>query len=155
MKDGHALLHTNTIVLMGVAGSGKTSVKDLLLDNLPRNERNSTPVRDRILHVRKVTSQTFQSIGNKWEEVSQDDMVDLLALAIQRLPQNLRDSLPSVPFTKLQTLFDSDGENSDESENSFSTNSDDSENSSDTNSDDMKILPVWQLPLYKKPFLLL
>ena len=121
MKDGHALLHTNTLVLMGVAGSGKTSVKDLLLDNLPRKERNSTPVKDRILHVRPVTSQTVQSIGNnKWKEVSQDDMVDLLAVAIQRLPQKLRDSLPSVPPKKRPKLSDSDDKNSDEIENSSS-----------------------------------
>ena len=121
MKDGHALLHTNTVVLMGVAGSGKTSVKDILLDNIPRKERNSTPVRDRILHVRPVTSQTFQSIGNKWEEVSQDDMVVLLALAIQRLPQNLHDSLPSVPPTKRQKLSDSDGKDESEKSSSMAT----------------------------------
>ena len=121
MKDGHALLHTNTIVLMGVAGSGKTSVKDLLLENSPRKERNSTSVRDRILHVRPVTSQTFLSTGNKWEEMSQDDMIKLLALAIQRLPQKLRDSLPSVPPSKRIKLSEQerDGNRSDVDDNSF------------------------------------
>ena len=61
MKQGHVLLHTNTVVLMGVAGSGKTSVKDLLLDNPPKEKRTSTPCRDRILHVRPVTTVSFKA----------------------------------------------------------------------------------------------
>ena len=108
MKQGHVLLHTNNLVLMGVAGSGKTSVKGLLLDNPLKEERNSTPIRDRILHVRPVTNCLVQSTDKKWEEVSRQDMIDLLALAIQYLPQKLLNCLPNTPPAKRQKLSASD-----------------------------------------------
>ena len=95
MKQGHVCLRTNTLLLMGVAGSGKSSVKDLLLDNPPKEERQSTPCRDRIHHVRPFTNRLIQSTGNKWEEVTQPDMVHLLAHAAKHLPQSSVDKLPS------------------------------------------------------------
>ena len=95
MKRGYVLLRTNTLMLMGVAGSGKSSVKDLLLDNPPKEERHSTPCRDRILHVRPVTNRLIQSTGNKWEEVTQHDLVHLLAHAAKHLPKSSLDKLPS------------------------------------------------------------
>ena len=82
-------------MLMGVAGSGKSSVKDLLLDNAPKEERYSTPVRDRILHVRPVANRLIQITGNKWEELTQQDMVHLLAHAAKRIPKSSVDKLPS------------------------------------------------------------
>ena len=96
MKQGHVLLRTNTVVLMGVAGSGKTSIKDLLLDNPPKEKRTSTPCRDRILHVRPVTNHLIQSTGNKWNEVSRQDMVHLLAQAVKHLPRRSEGMLQSV-----------------------------------------------------------
>ena len=104
MKQGHVLLHTNNLLLMGVAGSGKTSIKELLLGNPPKKERNSTPIRDKILHVRPVTNCLVQSTDKKWEEVSRQDMIDLLALAIQYLPQKLLNCLPKTPPAKRQKL---------------------------------------------------
>ena len=104
MKDGHVLLRTNTLVLMGVAGSGKSSVKDLLLNNPPKEERNSTPCRDRILHVRPVTNQLVSSTGNKWEEVSQQDMVLLLAEAIEHLPRSSIAKLTSDLQSRLKQI---------------------------------------------------
>ena len=96
MKQGHVLLHTNTVVLMGVAGSGKTSIKDLLLDNPPKEKRTSTPCRDRILHVRPVTNHLIQSTGIKWNEVSHQDMVHLLAQAVKHLPRRPEGTLQSI-----------------------------------------------------------
>ena len=101
MKQGCVLLHTNTLMLMGVAGSGKTSVKDLLLNNPPKEERHSTPVRDRILHVRPVTKSLVQSTGNKWEELTHQDMVHLLAQIILR---SSTDKLPSDLQSKLKQM---------------------------------------------------
>ena len=104
MKDGHVLLHTNTIMLMGIAGSGKTSVKDLLLNNPPKEKRTSTPCRDRILHVRPVTNQLVQSTDKKWEEVNQQDMVHLLAHAIKHIPRSSVDKLPSELQSRLKQI---------------------------------------------------
>ena len=104
MKDGHVLLHTNTIMLMGIAGSGKTSVKDLLLNNPPKEKRTSTPCRDRILHVRPVTNQLVQSTDKKWEEVNQQDMIHLLAHAIKHIPRSSVDKLPSELQSRLKQI---------------------------------------------------
>ena len=104
LKQGHVLLHTNTLMLMGVAGSGKTTVKDLLLDKPPKEERNSTPVRDRILHVRPVTNRLIQSTGKKWEEVSHQDMVHLLAQAVRHLPRISLDKLSSDLQSRLKQM---------------------------------------------------
>ena len=104
MKEGHVLLHTNTLVLMGVAGSGKTSIKDLLLDNPSQEKRTSTPCRDRILHVRPVTSRRIQSTGKKWEEVSHQDMVRLLAQAIKHLAKSSEHNLLSILQSRLKQM---------------------------------------------------
>ena len=104
MKQGHVLLHTNTLMLMGVAGSGKTSVKDLLLDKPPKEERHSTPVRDRTLHVRPVTHRLIQSTEKKWEEVSHQDVVHLLAQAVKHLPRISLDKLSNELQSRLKQM---------------------------------------------------
>ena len=104
MKDGHVLLRNINLLLMGAAGSGKSATKDLLLGNPPSKVRNSTPCRDRIAHVRPVTNLHFQSSESKWEEVSEHDLIKMLAKAIQHLPQSSRDKLPSYLQTRLKEL---------------------------------------------------
>ena len=102
MKDGHVLLRTHILLLMGVAGSGKSSVKDLLLDNPPKEKRNSTLCRNRTLHVRPVTNHFFQSTVQKWEEVSQKDLVNVLGQAIRCLPRNAIEELSSNLQSRLK-----------------------------------------------------
>ena len=104
MKDGHVLIHNINLLLMGAAGSGKSATKDLLLGNPPSKVRNSTPCRDRIAHVRPVTNLHFKGSDNKWEEVSEHDLINMLAKAIQHLPQGSRDKLPSDLQTRLKEL---------------------------------------------------
>ena len=104
MKDGHVILRNINLLLMGAAGSGKSATKDLLLGNPPSEVRNSTPCRDRIAHVRPVTNLRFQTFDNKWEEVSEEDLINMLAKAIQHLPQGSRDKLPSDLQTRLKVL---------------------------------------------------
>ncbi|XP_064400845.1 uncharacterized protein LOC135346993 isoform X5 [Halichondria panicea] len=108
MKDGYVILRNINLLLMGAAGSGKSATKNLLLGNPPSEVRNSTPCRDRIAHVRPVTNLLFQGrfqgSDNKWEEVSEEDLVNMLAKAIQHLPQSSRDKLPSDLQTRLKEL---------------------------------------------------
>ena len=79
---------------MGVAGSGKTSMKDLLLNNPPKNpeERSSTLVRDRVVHIQRVTKSLFQIQGDEhdWKEITNEEMIDLLAHAIRSLPRDFQ-----------------------------------------------------------------
>ena len=91
IKDGSAIVSTINVVLMGVAGSGKTSMKDLLLNKQPKipEDRSSTLVRDRVVHVRPITKSLYQIQGNMpgWKEISSEETIELLARAIQSLPQ--------------------------------------------------------------------
>ncbi len=101
MKDGSVLLRNINLLLMGAAGSGKSATKDLLL-GIPHSEvRNSTPC------VRPVTNLQIKSSDNKWKEVSEQDLIKMLAKAIQDLPQDSRDKLPSDLQTRISYAEDS------------------------------------------------
>ena len=112
MKDGHVILRNINLLLMGAAGSGKSATKDLLLGNPPSKVRNSTPCRDRIAHVRPVTNLHFKSSESKWEEVSENYLIKMLAKAIQHLPQSSRDKLPIDLQTRLKELTSTSAANS-------------------------------------------
>ncbi|XP_064401318.1 uncharacterized protein LOC135347310 isoform X2 [Halichondria panicea] len=84
MKDGFVTLKTVNVILMGPAGSGKTSVKDLVLNNEVKEERNSTGPLDRTIQVRSVSSHHVVCKGKEWKEITPQDMKRLLSEAISQ-----------------------------------------------------------------------
>ena len=96
LKEGSAHIKTINVVIMGVAGSGKTSTKDLLLNHQPKKERNSTPIRGPVIHVRPVTKSLYHTQGNDWREITQTALIDLLARAMLLLPQSSRMSIETT-----------------------------------------------------------
>ncbi len=84
MKDGFVTLKTINLILMGPAGSGKTSVKDLVLNNEVKEKRNSTPPLDRTIRVRSVASHHFMCKGKEWNEMTTQDLKSLLSRAISQ-----------------------------------------------------------------------
>ena len=104
MKYGSVLHHINTVLIMGVAGSGKTSVKDLLLDNPPKGERSSTPSEDQTLNVQPVTSHLIQTTGHKWQELSQQDKLHQVAQTIKSLQPSSLDKVSSDLQSRLNQL---------------------------------------------------
>ena len=89
MKDGYVRLKIINMLLSGVAGSGKTSLKLLLTDQLPLQQRNSTPCMEKPVRVdiRSVSSAKFKSTGRAWVEISQEKLLSLLAQMIARHPK--------------------------------------------------------------------
>ena len=84
MKDGFVTLKTVNVILMGPAGSGKTSIKDLVLSNEVKEERNSTGPLDRTIQVRSVASHNFMRRGKEWNEMTPHDLKSLLSRAISQ-----------------------------------------------------------------------
>ena len=84
MKDGFVTLKTVNVILMGPAGSGKTSVKDLVLNNEVKKERNSTPPLDRTIQVRSIASHHFMRKSKEWNEMTPQDLKSLLSQAISQ-----------------------------------------------------------------------
>ncbi|XP_064401321.1 uncharacterized protein LOC135347312 isoform X2 [Halichondria panicea] len=84
MKDGFVTLKTVNVILMGPAGSGKTSVKDLVLNNEVKEKRNSTGPLDRTIQVRSVASHNFMRKGKEWNEMTTQDLKSLLSRAISQ-----------------------------------------------------------------------
>ncbi|XP_064401311.1 uncharacterized protein LOC135347306 isoform X8 [Halichondria panicea] len=84
MKDGFVTLKTVNVILMGPAGSGKTSVKDLVLNNEVKEKQNSTGPLDRTIQVRSVASHHFMCKGKEWNEMTTQDLKSLLSRAISQ-----------------------------------------------------------------------
>ena len=86
MKDGHVKLNINSMLLFGVAGSGKTCLKHLLTDQPPPQQRNSTPCIEMPVRVniRPVSSSKVQSTGRGWVEISQEKLLSLIAHTVSK-----------------------------------------------------------------------
>ena len=105
MKDGHVLMRTSNILLLGLAGAGKTCTKHLIFNRPPPKQRNSTGVADSgdPLLLRKIRdpSRSTAQIGKEaWEPVATKALIQYIACHIQwfnkddtKLPENLDSTL--------------------------------------------------------------
>ena len=76
MKAGYVNIRTTTILLFGMAGTGKTTTKHLILDLPLPTKRDSTPLadtRERVL-IRDVAGMKIQVGGDSWKPVTVDDL---------------------------------------------------------------------------------
>ena len=102
------------MLLSGVAGSGKTSLKLLLTDQPPPSVRQSTvclekPVR---VNIRPVTSTKYKTTGRGWVEISQEKLLSLLAQIIAEHPKQSRAQSMGMRVTgALQKMTSSSGSN--------------------------------------------
>ena len=93
MKDGFVKLNIINMLLSGVAGSGKTSLKLLLTDQPPPTVRNSTPclVKPVRVDLPPMSSSKIRTTGRGWEEISQKKMLNILAQIIAKRPKKSGD----------------------------------------------------------------
>ena len=102
------------MLLSGVAGSGKTSLKLLLTDQPPPSVRQSTgclekPVR---MNIRPVSSTKYKTTGRGWVEISQEKLLSLLAQIIAKHPKQSRAQSVGLRVTgALQEMTSSSGSN--------------------------------------------
>ena len=100
------------MLLSGVAGSGKTSLKLLLTDQPPPSVQQSTgclekPVR---VNIRPVTSSKYKTTGRGWVEISQEKLLSLLAQIIAEHPKQSRAQSMGMRVTgALQDMTSSSG----------------------------------------------
>ncbi len=72
MKKGHALCNITVVVVMGIAGAGKTHVKSILLGEPPPVRRHSTPLAEEPARA-MVLSRATSASGSKWKLVELED----------------------------------------------------------------------------------
>ena len=102
------------MLLSGVAGSGKTSLKLLLTDQPPPSVRQSTVCLEKPLRVniRPVTSTKYKTTGRGWVEISQEKLLSLLAQIIAEHPKQSRAQSMGMRVTgALQEMTSSSGSN--------------------------------------------
>ena len=96
-------------IVLGQPGVGKTHLKYLLLDRRPPRLRSSTrcaetPVR---VEIRTVSGAKIQNIRGQWKEVSDEDMLDIVAKMILLAEPQLHQKSEQSMFIKVANLFTS------------------------------------------------
>ena len=102
------------MLLSGVAGSGKTSLKLLLTNQPPPSVRQSTGCLEKPVRViiRPVTSSKYKTTGRGWVEISQEKLLSLLAQIISEHPKQSRAQSMRMRVTgALQEMTSSSGSN--------------------------------------------
>ena len=97
-------------IIVGQPGVGKTHVKYLLLDKRPPHLRSSTicaetPVR---IEVRSVSGSRVQNIRGNWKEVSDEEMLDIVARMILQVEPQLSQKSEQGFFSKVAKLLQLD-----------------------------------------------
>ena len=100
-------------VVVGPAGVGKTHLKFLLLEKKPPALRTSTPGAEApiLIQVRIVSAERFHKLGKKWQEVSADQMLPLIAryissMAVEKeevISEELKEYLEQLQTTTAST----------------------------------------------------
>ena len=110
IKAGYVTIKTTTILLFGMAGTGKTTTKHLILDLPLPEKRDSTPLadtRERVL-IRDVAGMKIQVGRDSWKPVTVDDLkkhtADLIrAHRIHKQPSEEQDTNELSPIDNKQS----------------------------------------------------
>ena len=91
LKDGFVKVVILLCILLGLPGVGKTHLKFLLLNKQPPYLRTSTncaeaPIR---IEIRTITGTRLQTIGDRWKEVGDTEMFDVVAEMILVADSNM------------------------------------------------------------------
>ena len=108
LSHGYVVIKVVITVVVGPAGVGKTHLKFLLLEKKPPALRTSTPGAEApvLIQVRTVSSEKFRKLGKKWQEVSADQMLPLIARYIRSMAVEKKEAIPEelkVYLEQLQT----------------------------------------------------
>ena len=109
LSHGYVVIKVAITIVVGPAGVGKTHLKFLLLEKKPPVLRSSTPGADVpvLIQVRTVSTERFRKLGKKWQEVSADQMLPLIAryicnMAVEKeeaIPEELKEYLEQLQTT--------------------------------------------------------
>ena len=93
-------------IVVGPAGVGKTHLKFLLLEKKPPVLRSSTPGAEApvLIQVRTISAERFRKLGKKWQEVSADQMLPLIARYIRSMAVEKEEAIPEELKEYLEQL---------------------------------------------------
>ena len=114
LKEGFAEVMIVVCIIVGQPGVGKTHLKYLLLDKRPPHLRSSTicaetPVR---IEIRSVSGSRVQNIRGNWKEVSDEEMLDIVARMILQVEPQLSQKSEHGFFSKVAKLLQLDSQGS-------------------------------------------
>ena len=136
MRDGVTRVFIIKVLIIGAPGSGKTSLRYLLLDFPPPPKRNSTPLASRAVRAISLHRVKADDSGNicTWKELDDKSYLSFIAEEVKVLEQNpspmLITAQPSIPITSTvpesstsqpfssQEVRERDGSNESDSEDS-------------------------------------
>ena len=106
LSHGYVVIKVAITVVVGPAGVGKTHIKFLLLEKKPPALRTSTPGAEApiLIQVRTVSSEKFRKLGKKWQEVSADQMLPLIARYIRSMAVEKKEAIPEELKVYLEQL---------------------------------------------------
>ncbi len=90
---------TNALI-QGEAGVGKTCTKRILCDQGSPSSRDSTPLADISVHVRDVTDVKVHSHNNKWKEVNDEKLQEIVGAMISGIVSEIQVKLPTETITE-------------------------------------------------------
>ena len=88
LRDGAVTVKITNALIQGEAGVGKTCTKRILCDQDRLSSRDSTPLADISVHVRDVTDVKIHSQNNKWTEVNEEKLQDIVGTMISIVCKN-------------------------------------------------------------------
>ena len=101
MQGGYVECDIAVILMIGVAGAGKTSFLQLVLNRPPLKIRKSTPLAKCAIRAVSISRAAVSEEGTVWNEVTPDDLLEMVGDSItdDSLPTDLptESSLKSVP----------------------------------------------------------
>ena len=104
MKAGYVTVQIKNVLLFGMAGTGKTSILNLIFGLPPPEVRSSTPLAEAPKQViRNISQSKVQAGDGKWEPVTVEKLEQLLADTIRSSAAELGD-IPDELATKLKCL---------------------------------------------------
>ena len=104
MKAGYVTVQIKNVLLFGMAGTGKTSIQNLIFGLPPPEVRSSTPLAEAPKRViRNISQSKVQAGDGKWEPVTVEKLEQMLADTIRSFAPEFGD-IPDELATKLKCL---------------------------------------------------
>ena len=109
MQGGYVECNVAVILMIGVAGAGKTSFLQLVLNRPPLKTRKSTPLAKSAIRAVSISRAAVSEEGTVWKEVSPGVLLEMVgdSIADDSLPTDLpmESSLKSVPTCQIAEQF--------------------------------------------------